>query len=101
METRHQREYKWPAASVLPQGHGFRKGYAIKVMQSDVDIALELLYKRPRKCLNYRTPAETAPAEAAPVEDVVVMEEEVIDDEVEAGEEEIAQRRASLQATRS
>lgn len=28
------------------------------VRQTDVDIALELLNNRPRKCLNYRTPAE-------------------------------------------
>jgi IS30 family transposase len=28
------------------------------IIQSDVDIALELLNNRPRKCLNYRTPTE-------------------------------------------
>jgi IS30 family transposase len=28
------------------------------IVQSDVDIALELLNNRPRKCLNYRTPTE-------------------------------------------
>jgi len=37
----------------FPKGMDFEK-----VMQSDVDIALELLNNRPRKCLNYRTPAE-------------------------------------------
>jgi IS30 family transposase len=28
------------------------------IIQLDVDIALELLNNRPRKCLNYRTPTE-------------------------------------------
>ena len=37
----------------FPKGMDFEK-----VMYSDVDIALELLNNRPRKCLNYRTPAE-------------------------------------------
>ena len=37
----------------FPKGMDFEK-----VMQSNVDIALELLNNRPRKCLNYRTPAE-------------------------------------------
>jgi IS30 family transposase len=37
----------------FPKGMDFGK-----IMQSDVDIALELLNNRPRKCLNYRTPAE-------------------------------------------
>ena len=29
-----------------------------RIMQSNVDKALELLNNRPRKCLNYRTPTE-------------------------------------------
>jgi IS30 family transposase len=37
----------------FPKGMDFGK-----VTQSDVDIALELLNNRPRKCLHYRTPAE-------------------------------------------
>ena len=37
----------------FPKGMDFGK-----IMQSDVDIALELLNNRPRKCLNYRTPTE-------------------------------------------
>jgi len=37
----------------FPKGMDFEK-----VMQSDVDIASGLLNNRPRKCLNYRTPAE-------------------------------------------
>jgi IS30 family transposase len=37
----------------FPKGMDFGR-----IMQSDVDIALELLNNRPRKCLNYRTPTE-------------------------------------------
>jgi transposase, IS30 family len=37
----------------FPKGMDFRT-----VLQRDVDIALELLNNRPRKCLNYRTPTE-------------------------------------------
>jgi IS30 family transposase len=37
----------------FPKGMDFKK-----VMQSDVDKAMELLNNRPRKCLNYRTPTE-------------------------------------------
>ena len=37
----------------FPKGMDFGK-----IMQSDVDIALELLNNRPRKCLNYRTSTE-------------------------------------------
>ena len=37
----------------FPKGMDFRT-----VLQTDVDIALELLNNRPRKCLNYRTPNE-------------------------------------------